>query len=91
MSIEMLVMVVLGGLGSISGSIISAIVLTVIPEMLQTFASWKMIIYSLLLVLVMIFRPSGLMGDKEFSVFKLKKLFQGMKKNETVKKNLIQE
>lgn len=82
MSIEMLVMVVLGGLGSISGSVISAMVLTVIPEMLQTFASWKMIIYSLLLVIVMIFRPSGLMGDKEFSVFKLKKLFHGINKKE---------
>lgn len=68
MSIEMLVMVVLGGLGSISGSVISAAVLTILPEILQAFSSWKMIIYSLLLVIVMIFKPSGLMGDYEFSL-----------------------
>ena len=69
MSIELLVMVVLGGLGSVSGAVISATVLTVIPEILQTFASWKMIIYSILLIIVMIFKPSGLMGEKEVSVF----------------------
>ena len=76
MSIEMLVMVVLGGLGSISGSVISATVLTVLPEVLQAFSSWKMIIYSLLLVIVMIFKPSGLMGDYEFSLARfLRKVF----------------
>ena len=84
MSIEMLVMVVLGGLGSISGSIISATVLTIVPEVLQTFASWKMIIYSLLLVVVMIFKPSGLMGDYELSAARLvRKVFR--KKEETPK------
>ncbi len=71
MSIEMLVMVVLGGLGSISGSIIAATVLTIVPEVLQAFATWKMIIYSLLLVVVMIFKPSGLMGDFELSAARL--------------------
>ncbi|MBR4798123.1 MAG: branched-chain amino acid ABC transporter permease [Oscillospiraceae bacterium] len=77
MSIEMLVMVVLGGLGSISGSIIAATVLTIVPEVLQTFATWKMIIYSLLLVVVMIFKPSGLMGDFEFSAARLiRKIFR---------------
>ena len=80
----MLVMVVLGGLGSISGSIISATVLTIVPEVLQTFASWKMIIYSLLLVVVMIFKPSGLMGDYELSAARLvRKVFR--KKEETPK------
>lgn len=77
MSIEMLVMVVLGGLGSISGSIIAATVLTIVPEVLQAFATWKMIIYSLLLVVVMIFKPSGLMGDFEFSAARLvRKIFR---------------
>ncbi|MBP0969075.1 MAG: branched-chain amino acid ABC transporter permease [Oscillospiraceae bacterium] len=77
MSIEMLVMVVLGGLGSISGSIISAAVLTIIPEVLQNFATWKMIIYSLLLVVVMIFKPSGLMGDYELSAARIiRKIFR---------------
>ena len=61
-SIEILVMVVLGGLGSVAGSVIAAAVLTVLPELLYAFSDWRMVIYSVLLVLVMIFRPTGLMG-----------------------------
>lgn len=67
-SIEILVMVVLGGMGSIAGSVISATALTILPELLRTFADWRMVIYSLLLVIVMIFRPKGLMGTYDFSL-----------------------
>ena len=77
-SINILVIVVLGGLGSISGSVIAAIVLEIINTYLQSFADIQMILYSLLLVIIMIFRPQGLMGSKEisFSVFgKLSSLF----------------
>lgn len=64
-SIEIVVMVVLGGLGSISGAIIAAVVLTVLPEMLRGFAEYRMVIYSLLLIIVMLTRPQGLMGMRE--------------------------
>jgi branched-chain amino acid transport system permease protein len=67
-SVEILVIVVLGGLGSIFGSVISAAVLTVLPELLREFAQYRMVIYSLLLVTVMIFKPSGLCGRYEFSL-----------------------
>ncbi|MGI6214616.1 MAG: ABC transporter permease subunit [Christensenellales bacterium] len=67
-SIEYLVIVVLGGMGSITGSIISATVLITLPEVLREFAAWRMVIYSLALVLMMIFRPTGLMGTNEFSL-----------------------
>lgn len=67
-SIEILVMVVLGGMGSMAGSIISATVLTAVPELLRAFAQYRMIAYSLLLVIVMIFKPTGLMGNYEFSL-----------------------
>lgn len=67
-SFDILVMVVLGGMGSFTGSIISTIVLTIVPEVLRAFADWRMIIYSLILVIVMIFRPQGLMGREEFSI-----------------------
>jgi branched-chain amino acid transport system permease protein len=67
-SAEILVIVVLGGLGSIFGSVISATVLTVLPELLRGFAEYRMVIYSLLLVIVMIFKPSGLCGRYEFSL-----------------------
>lgn len=67
-SIDILVIVVLGGLGSISGSIIAAVLLAVITTYLQAFANIQMILYSLLLVIIMIFRPQGLMGSKELSL-----------------------
>lgn len=70
-SIEILVMVVLGGMGSLTGSVIAAIVLTILPELLRDFASARMLIYSILLVVMMIFRPTGLMGSREFSLWGL--------------------
>lgn len=73
-SIDILVIVVLGGLGSITGSIIAAIVLAVLTTFLQAFTEVRMIIYALLLVIMMIFRPQGLMGTKEITdLFKFRK------------------
>lgn len=80
-SIEILVMVVLGGMGSMIGSVLSAIVLTAVPEMLRAFADYRMIVYSVLLILVMIFKPSGLMGQYDFSLGNLlEKLINGRAK-----------
>lgn len=73
-SIDYLVMVVLGGMGSITGSILAATALTVVNALLQSFAEIRMIIYSLVLIIVMIFRPQGLMGNKEFSLKFLERL-----------------
>lgn len=64
-SIEIVVMIVLGGLGSISGAIIAAIALTILPEILRSFSEYRMVTYSLLLIVVMLTRPQGLMGLKE--------------------------
>ncbi|MCL1803091.1 MAG: branched-chain amino acid ABC transporter permease [Eubacteriaceae bacterium] len=66
-SIDILVIVVLGGLGSISGSIIGAALLTLISALLQDFASLRMIIYALMLIAIMMFRPQGLLGTNEIS------------------------
>lgn len=66
-SINILVIVVLGGMGSMVGSILAATVLTALPALIQFLASWRMVIYSALLILVMIFKPSGLMGTYDFS------------------------
>ncbi len=77
-SIDILVIVVLGGLGSISGSIIAGIFLAIVTTYLQQFAAVRMIIYSLVLIIVMIFRPQGLMGNKEFSM----KFFKSFGKKE---------
>ncbi|MGM9613896.1 MAG: branched-chain amino acid ABC transporter permease [Oscillospiraceae bacterium] len=66
-SINILVMVVLGGMGSMMGSVIAATVLTALPLILQPLSEYRMLIYSLLLIIVMIFKPSGLMGRYDFS------------------------
>ena len=73
-SFDYLVMVVLGGMGSITGAIFSSIGLTIIPELLKPLAEWRMVIYAIILVVVMIFRPQGLLGRKEFSIRRLLKL-----------------
>ena len=67
-SIEILVMVVLGGMGSMLGSVLSATVLTVISELLRSVGDLRMVFYSLALVLMMIFRPKGLLGSYDFSL-----------------------
>jgi branched-chain amino acid transport system permease protein len=64
-SIEIVVMVVLGGSGSITGSILAAAVLTFLPEFLRAFANWRMIVYSLALILAMLLRPEGILGGRE--------------------------
>lgn len=67
-SVDILMMVVLGGMGSITGSVISASVLTLLPELLRGFAQYRMLIYSVVLILVMLFRPKGLLGRSEIKV-----------------------
>jgi branched-chain amino acid transport system permease protein len=64
-SFELVVMVVLGGLGSISGSIIAAIVLTYLPEGLRAFKDYRMVMYALALIILMRTRPQGLLGRRE--------------------------
>jgi len=79
-SIDILVIVVFGGLGSITGSIIGAIVLSVISLLLQSVSDLRMIIYALILFGIMLFRPTGLMGNQEFKIFK-----KGVNANDSAK------
>lgn len=67
-SIEILVMVVFGGMGSLTGSILAATGLTILPEALRSFSEYRMLIYSIALIVVMVFKPSGLLGRYEFSL-----------------------
>lgn len=76
MSVNIVVMVVLGGMGSFSGSILAAAFMTLMPEILRSLQSvtgldLRMVIFSLSLILIMIFRPKGLFGENEIQdVFK---------------------
>ncbi|HGA3650309.1 TPA: ABC transporter permease [Streptococcus agalactiae] len=68
MSVNVLIIVVLGGLGSMTGTVLAAILLGLLNMLLQDYASVRMIIYALALILIMIFRPSGLLGTKELTL-----------------------
>jgi len=78
-SIEVIAMVVLGGMGSISGAVIAAVLLTVLPEVLRPVKDYRMVLYSLMLIILMITRPQGLMGSRElsWSMFRGKKAAAG--------------
>ncbi|MGG4042726.1 branched-chain amino acid ABC transporter permease [Bacillus smithii] len=76
-SFDILIFVVLGGLGSMSGAVISAILLTIISTFLQDYPETRMVIYSLVLILMMLFRPQGLMGTKELATIFKKRAAEG--------------
>ncbi|HHN94271.1 MAG TPA: branched-chain amino acid ABC transporter permease, partial [Anaerolineae bacterium] len=82
-STEVMVMVYLGGMGSISGSIISAIGFTLLLELLRPLGTYKWVVIPLLLVVMMLFRPSGILGNKELTdVFpKLRAIFGAEEEN----------
>jgi branched-chain amino acid transport system permease protein len=61
-SIRVLAMVVLGGIGSVWGCVLGAAALVVIPELLREFEQYRLLVFGLVLVLMMLFRPQGLLG-----------------------------
>ncbi|MBW8781083.1 MAG: branched-chain amino acid ABC transporter permease [Verrucomicrobia bacterium] len=61
-SIEIVVMVILGGMGNTLGVILAAVLLTILPEILRPVAEYRMVLYSLLLIILMITRPQGLLN-----------------------------
>ncbi|MEO8069852.1 MAG: branched-chain amino acid ABC transporter permease [Acidobacteriota bacterium] len=88
-SIEIIVMIVLGGIGSTTGAVIGATTLTILPEALRgidrQFPGLRMVLYALLLVLLMIFRPQGLMGRREISFNWVRRLTRGPRTVGTLK------
>ena len=85
-STESLVMVYLGGMGSLSGSVLSAVVFTILLELLRPAQILKWVIIPLILILIMEFHPEGIMGSKE-----LTQVFPRLKKLFPVDKNLVRE
>lgn len=89
-SIDYLIFVVLGGMGSITGSVLAAFVLTALQEGLRFLKDFRLLIYPLILIFVMLFRPQGLLGMRELSFVSLwdktpaffKKLFAKKAKKE---------
>jgi branched-chain amino acid transport system permease protein len=70
-SIDYLIFVVLGGMGSMTGAILAAYVLTYLQEFLRFLQDYRLLIYPLILIIVMLYRPQGLLGMKELSFVRL--------------------
>ena len=73
-SFEVLIMVVLGGLGSITGSVLAAVLMTILPELLRGVKDYtphnvdpRMVLFSLMLIVLMLTRPTGLLGHRELT------------------------
>jgi branched-chain amino acid transport system permease protein len=64
-SIDLVIIVVIGGMGSITGVVLGASILVVLPELFREFSEYRMIVYALALIVVMILRPQGVMGVQE--------------------------
>lgn len=62
LSVLLLAMVVLGGMGNIGGAVLGAVILGLLPELLRSFATYRMLVFGLLMILIMVFRPQGLLG-----------------------------
>ena len=69
-SVDYLIFVVLGGMGSMTGSVLASYVLTFVQEWLRFLQNYRLLLYPVVLIIVMLFRPQGLLGTKEFSFVK---------------------
>jgi branched-chain amino acid transport system permease protein len=76
-SFEIIIMVVLGGMGSLTGAVFGAIVITLLPELLRKmpgdFSQYRLVVYSALLIIIMLTRPQGILGTREFGLSWLKR------------------
>ena len=68
-SIEIIIMIVIGGLGSITGSVLGAVLFIGLTEGLREFSQYRMVLFSLMLIIIMIVRPQGILGHREFVTF----------------------
>ena len=73
-STELTIIVIFGGLGSISGSVLGALILTALPEVLRAFEIWRLVFYGAAVILIMISRPKGLMGGMELTPAGIRKV-----------------
>jgi branched-chain amino acid transport system permease protein len=82
-SIDYLIFVVLGGMGSMTGAVLAAYILTCLQEFLRFLQDYRLLIYPLILIFVMLFRPQGLLGLKELSFVSLAGRFAGFVRRKT--------
>lgn len=84
-SAEWVIMVFFGGVNSLTGSVFSTIILTALPETLRFASAYRIVFYSILVLIIINFKPTGLFGEYELTLTNIKKLFnrgiKGGKKN----------
>ncbi|MHB0884975.1 MAG: branched-chain amino acid ABC transporter permease [Bacillota bacterium] len=74
-SSDLLAGVVFGGMSSITGPVLAAFLLVVLPELLRFLFVWRLVIYGLLFVIIMVFRPQGLLGYRDINWASLRRLW----------------
>ncbi len=74
-STELIVMVIFGGMQSLTGAVVAALLLTSLPEVLRAAMAWRLVVYGALVVLIMTLRPEGMMGTWEFTPGNLKAIW----------------
>jgi len=77
-STEYTIMVIFGGMGSITGSVLGTVLLCSLPEALRAIGDWRLVLYGLAVIIIMILRPKGLMGGRELRVDLLFKWLAGL-------------
>lgn len=77
-STEYTIMVIFGGMGSITGSVLGTVLLCALPELLRAVGDWRLVFYGLAVIIIMIVRPKGLMGGKELPVGKIFRKIAGL-------------
>lgn len=78
-SVEQVIIVYFGGINSLTGAVVSALLLTAIPEVLRFVSLWRVVIYAVVIILTMNLRPQGLLGDWEFSVAAVRDLHRRLR------------
>ena len=77
-STEYTIMVIFGGMGSITGSVLGTLLLCALPELLRAVGDWRLVFYGLAVIIIMIVRPKGLMGGRELPVGKILRMIGGL-------------
>ncbi len=86
-STDLTAAVVFGGTNSITGPVIAAALLIILPEVLRVFSQWRFVIYGFLFVIIMLFKPEGLLGYREFSIKGIVNWFKALDKKKGGKNN----
>lgn len=79
-----LIAVVFGGINSITGPVLSSFVLAILPEMLRAISNWRLVIYGVIIVIIMLIKPEGLLGYKELNFRWVKPLYTRLTKGKPV-------